>query len=127
MDIFPTVAAAAGGSVPPERTIDGKNILHILKDPAHATSPHDAFYYYARNGTVEAVRSGRGKLHTAKSRGWNQQQGPFPVSLYDLDRDIAEQNNVAELYPAVVDRLQRKIADFDADLSRKARPKGVLD
>jgi len=123
MDLLPTFLALAGGQPPADRTIDGHDISTLLTDPATATSPYDAFYYYSRNGPVEAIREGDWKLHVAKSRGWNAaQQGDFPVSLFNLSDDVGETTNVAADHPEVVERLRRKLEQFDADLTREARP-----
>jgi arylsulfatase A-like enzyme len=126
MDLFPTFAAIAGASLPEERQIDGQNILGLLQRPDSVSSPHDAFYYYARSGSVEAVRSGKWKLHTAKTRGWDKKQGEFPVSLYDLEADIGETNNLADQHPEIVGRLQKTMSDFDAELSQNTRPVGKV-
>ncbi|MHC4828692.1 MAG: hypothetical protein ACYTEY_19255 [Planctomycetota bacterium] len=82
-------------------------------------SPHEAyFFYYHRNG-LEAVRSGRWKLHfphkyrsmegqTPGSGGtpgeydWDRRTG---LELYDLHADVAEARDVAGDHPEVVARL----------------------
>lgn len=43
IDLLPTFAAIAGGTVPDDRTIDGKNIWPILSGDTEAKSPHKAF------------------------------------------------------------------------------------
>ena len=93
---------------------------------AQTESPYEAFYYYARNGKVEAVRYGKWKLHIAKSLGWNKKQGEFPVSLYDLEADVSEKNNVASEYPGVVEQLKKMISDFDTTLDKTARSAGKV-
>ena len=62
MDLLPTIAALTGTEIPDDRTIDGKDIRALLFDEEGATSPHVAFYYY-RDDRLQAVRSGRWKLH----------------------------------------------------------------
>ena len=47
-----------------------------------------------------------------------EKSGPFPVSLYDLENDIGEQNNVAEQYPEIVEKLTALIKEFDAQLAQ---------
>ena len=126
MDLLPTFAAIAGASLPEERQIDGQNIVELLLKPDSTPSPHKAFYYYARNGSLEAVRSGKWKLHTAKTRGWNKEQGEFPVSLYDLEADIGETNNLADQHPEIVEQLQKTMSDFDKELNQNARPVGKV-
>jgi uncharacterized sulfatase len=61
IDIFPTIAHAAGAPVPQDRAIDGRNILPMLS-AANIPSPHDAIY--AMTGQhLHIIRSGRWKLH----------------------------------------------------------------
>jgi len=112
MDFLPTFARLAGGKVPDDRTIDGKDITPLLRDPARATSPHEAFFYH-RGNDLRAVRSGPWKLHT------NGQ-------LYNLDEDIGEGKNVAGQNPEVVKRLEGLLARCQADLGNPAncRPVG---
>jgi arylsulfatase A-like enzyme len=112
MDMLPTFASLVGGSVPADRTIDGKDISQLLRDPAHAKSPHEAFFYHSQNN-LRAVRSGPWKLHA------NGQ-------LYNLEADIGETKNVAAQYPEVVKRLGDLLAECRADLGdpTNCRPVG---
>jgi arylsulfatase A len=127
MDLLPTFVSLAGGHPPGTRKIDGHDISALLFSPRTARTPSDAFYYYGRDGKLEAIREGSYKLHTAKSRGWGKKKGPFPVSLYDLNVDVAEKNNIAEDHPDLVERLREKMRAFDETLSREARPAGRLE
>lgn len=95
MDLFPTLAALCGASLPSDRVIDGRNIEALWF--GDAPSPHEAFFYYWMND-LEAVRSGRWKLHFSK-------QGTEQRELYDLDADIGETTDVIDLHPDVVARL----------------------
>ncbi|MCX8037953.1 MAG: sulfatase [Candidatus Sumerlaeia bacterium] len=116
MDLYPTFARMAGATLPADRTIDGRDIGPLLTpDPATAPpgSPHEAFFYHDGQGVLRAVRSGRWKLHL----------GP-PPALYDLETDRAEKNNTADANGDVVGRLAKLAAEFDAELSRNARPVG---
>jgi len=106
MDLLPTFAKLAGTRAPGDRIIDGRDIWGLMSGRAGAKSPHEAFYYYFRD-QLQAVRSGKWKLHlarTQKPRG-NKPAVKVAGKLYDLKADIAEQNNVAEANPGVVKRL----------------------
>jgi arylsulfatase A-like enzyme len=127
MDLLPTFVTLAGGRIPAGRAIDGFDISALLQKPRTEPSPYDALYYYSRDGTLEAIREGDWKLHTAKSRGWETKQGPFPVSLFNLRDDIGESRNVAGQYPELVARLTEKMARFDGMLTREARPVGRIE
>ena len=105
MDLMPTIAALAGapsGGAPGDRIIDGRDIRPLLFGEAGAKSPHEAFYYY-RDERLQAVRSGRWKLHTYRPE-WND--APHAPLLFDLEADIGETTDVAATNPEVVARLQ---------------------
>lgn len=97
MDLYPTIAAAAGVALPDDRTIDGRDITPLL-DGTDDRSPHEAFFYY-RGDDLEAVRSGRWKLHLAKG-------GRGVDHLYDLEADVAEADDVLSQHPEVAAELR---------------------
>lgn len=114
MDFLPTFAELAGADLP-EKRIDGKNIRKLMSGQSSEKSPHEAIYFY-RVWSLEAVRSGKWKLHLPHSYssvlepGVNGQYGKreqkkIGLALFDLENDIGEQVNVADQYPAVVERL----------------------
>lgn len=59
LDIMPTAVAAAGGTMPTDRQIDGVNLLPYLTGPK-AEVPHEALFW--RMGPQTAVRKGDWKL-----------------------------------------------------------------
>ena len=61
MDLVPTIGKLVGAELS-ELTIDGKDVWPILKGEANASSPHEAFFYYA-GADLHAVRAGDWKLH----------------------------------------------------------------
>ena len=96
MDIFPTAVKLAGGSVPADRRIDGKDIWPLMSGRAGAKSPHRAFFYY-QNETLEAVRSDNWKLHVHKPE-WEADPATRPPGplLYDLNEDVGETRNLKD-------------------------------
>ena len=113
MDFLPTFAAWCGGSVPDDRTIDGRSLVPLLEgsDPA---SPHEAFFYY-QGPNLEAVRVGKWKLHVAKT-SWHEDQDPAMEELYDLETDVGETTDVAATHPDVVAELRVHVERARADL-----------
>jgi arylsulfatase A-like enzyme len=111
MDLLPTFVRLAGGKVPVDRVIDGKDILALLSGTPGAKTPHDRFFYH-QGDTLRAVRSGPWKLFR---RG----------QLFHLLRDIGESTNVAAKHPEVVQRLTGYLDAFDAEIRKGARPVGV--
>ena len=122
IDILPTLAKLAGAKLP-EHTIDGLDIWPLLSGKEGATSPHDKGGYYMYWGReLQAVRSGKWKLHFPHAYrslqgepGKDGLPGPYiqkriGLELFDLDADISESKNVVGQYPEVVERL-KKLAD----------------
>jgi len=101
MDLHPTLANAGGAQLPTDRIIDGKDIGPLMAAQANAQSPHDAFFYYKQN-SIEAVRSGQWKLHLRKGDQELQE-------LYDLNADIGETTNRYEQHPDVIEALMAKV------------------
>ena len=62
MDIMPTFAKLAGGTIPTDRVIDGHDIGDLIHGVKGAVSPTKAFYFYIREN-LRAVRVGKWKLH----------------------------------------------------------------
>ena len=124
IDVLPTLVKLAGGQVPADNAIDGRDIWPLLCGQTKQSS-REAHYYF--NGMMlQAVRSGPWKLAitrqpeglgqpaTGKAKG--AATGPVAPRLYNLDIDIGETTDVAAQNPEVVKRLQDLIAKMDVDL-----------
>ncbi len=128
IDVLPTLVKLASGTVPTDRKIDGKDIWPLLAGQTKE-SPHDALFYFNGN-KLEAVRSGPWKLAIAPQalrQAKNEDKtikhnGP---RLYNLEIEIGEQNDVASQHPDVVAKLQKYVAQMDADLGRHGTGPGV--
>jgi len=127
MDIMPTLAALAGAKVPADRIIDGHDIRFIMQGRPGATTRKEAFYYY-QNTHLQAVRSGKWKLHVARpaqppwAPRWASHISKDDVieiktpMLFDLEKDISETTDVAAANPKVVARLLALVAKGRADI-----------
>ena len=118
MDLLPTLAALAGSAAPTDRIIDGKDIRPLIFAEAGATSKYKAFYYYQMD-QLQAVRSGKWKLHVpmeSKKRNWGKPIGKTPLLLYDLDADIHEDNDVSSKHADVVKRMMALAESAREDL-----------
>jgi arylsulfatase A len=108
MDILPTLAALAGRRPPRDRRIDGQDLTPLLTGKPGAKSKHTALFHFLAND-LKAVRAGAWKLHTSGE-------------LYHLGEDIGESKNVAAQNPAVVQRLQARLAAARVDLGDGEQP-----
>ncbi len=135
MDLLPTFARLAGTTEPQDRIIDGKDIWPLISGRADAKSPHQAFYYYQMD-QLQAVRSGRWKLHLSlkpKKRNWGQPEPEAPLQLFDLKSDIGETRDVSDDHPDVVSRLMALAEEAREDLGdvdrpgRNQRPAALVD
>ena len=113
IDLYPTFAAVAGVEVPDDRTIDGKNLLPMLRSGDGADSPREDFFYY-RDSQLDAVRAGEWKLHVRKGKEDVEE-------LYDLQSDIGESRNLFDQNPQTVASLQEKLAACRNDLGDSAQ------
>ena len=137
MDLLPTLTRLAGGDVPNDRVIDGKDIWPLLVGKPDAKSPHEAIYYLRGRG-VQGIRVGDWKYLVddsskkeapkveveltaeeqklprkerkalIKERGKAAAQKRGPTAaLYNLTNDIGEQNNLLAKHPEIVARLKK--------------------
>ncbi|MBN2426211.1 MAG: sulfatase [Calditrichaceae bacterium] len=136
MDILPTISAITGAALPAVK-IDGKDARSLWGGKPDAKTLYEAVYFYYGN-ELQGIRSGKWKLylpHTYQTpviigkdgeRG-KMEEVKLPLSLYDLEQDISEKNNVAEQYPEIVERLTQMAKAFDTDLKQNLRPVGRVE
>jgi len=97
-----------------------------MTDPK-AKTPYKALFYYFET-QLGAVRAGRWKLIFERQRGRER----IPAALYNLEQDIAEQNDVSAQHPAIVrwlaalaDKIREDIGDSVKGVTGKnVRPHG---
>jgi arylsulfatase A-like enzyme len=106
LDILPTACAVAG--VKTLKNVDGVNLLpHLVGD--NKAAPHEALYW--RFGPQKAIRKGNWSLvdwrdfETKTNSGWQ---------LYDLSKDVGQQNNLAAKYPEMVTEMRQAWERWDA-------------
>jgi len=117
MDLFPSFKQIVQAEIPDNLQFDGTDISNLLTDPENYKLPERPFYYYSRDGTCEAIRLGKWKLHVGKSRGWNSNE-PFTLALYNLENDISERINIADKHPDIIKLLTTMIFEFDTSLNK---------
>jgi arylsulfatase A len=123
IDVLPTIAALTGTPLPTGKAIDGLDVSGLWKGTA-SESPRKEFLYYTSQGALEGLRKDHWKLLVKKPRG-NPRKGQPPrapeIFLFDLSKDVGEQNNLAESHPERVKELQERMEALDAEITKNAR------
>ncbi len=135
IDFLPTFVKLAGGTVPADHKIDGRDISPLLLGQTKE-SPHEARYYYS-GYKLQAVRVGPWKLAFAAQNDGLGLGAAVPGSLdkprlYNLDIDIGERTDVAAEHPDIVERLKPLAVKMAAELGDgkpgpEVRPAGHVD
>ncbi|WP_298331382.1 sulfatase [Haloactinopolyspora sp.] len=126
-DLLPTLAALGGGELPHDRPIDGVDISAVLSG-ASLRQPRTLYFFHW--WTLNAVRSGRWKLHLDRHpRDPNRAHGRELPQLFDLELDPAETYDLKDRHPDVLDQLTARAASFateitDQQLAAEARAAG---
>jgi len=106
LDLHATALAAAGVAVGPEAKLEGVDLLPYFSGTKKA-APHDALYW--RFGAQMAIRQGDWKLVRYDGNADTNTGKAQPVSglkLYNLSKDIHEDNDLTAEQPEKVKQLQ---------------------
>ncbi len=95
-DVLPTAADLAG--VKPPGNIDGVSVVPILRDQMRDLGDRFLYWEYFESGFQQAVRWRNWKAIRLK-RG-------EALVLFDLSKDVSEQNNVASAHPEVIESIE---------------------
>ncbi|QHI68488.1 sulfatase-like hydrolase/transferase [Tichowtungia aerotolerans] len=115
LDILPTSLAAAGRTDLIAAEVDGVNLLPFFKGEAPLAERPMFFRWDGWLG----MRQGRWKLvYPIASR----KTAPPPydsgtLELYDMDADIAEQKNLAQSYPEVLQKMEKQMLEWNQTLT----------
>lgn len=133
IDLLPTLVTLAGGEIPAEPAIDGRDISALLYC-ATKESAREAHYYFS-GYNLQAIRQGPWKLAIA-AQPETMGKGAAPDAagdaprLYNLDREIGEKSNVANGHPEIVGRLRKLAETMAAEIGGKdpsaRRPPGEV-
>ncbi|MCT2584878.1 sulfatase family protein [Actinophytocola gossypii] len=114
-DLLPTLAALAGGTVPPDRPVDGVDISSVLTG---GTAPEPRALYFFHWWTLNAVREGPWKLHLDRHpRDLNRAQGKELPQLFNLELDPGECYDLGHGHPEVVERLTELGRRFETEIA----------
>ncbi len=115
IDLFPTLAAAMRAPLP--RPVDGWDMTDLVT--GRTGVGRDALLYYYRTNELQAIRSGKWKLHlphgyrSLEGRAGGAEGVPTQytygirqeLALYDLDADPAETTDVKAAHPEVLEQM----------------------
>jgi arylsulfatase A-like enzyme len=92
LEVFPTLAKAAGAAAPAGVTLDGFDMLPVLR--GEAKSPRGEMFWQRR--TDKAARVGRYKwVESARGAG-----------LFDLEKDVGEKNDLGRERPELLAQVK---------------------
>ena len=107
LDLMATFADLADAPLAEDRPLDGVNIIPYIQGKKKG-SPHSTLYIRKFDGDLYSVRDGDLKLVTKENNSVKE--------LYNLSEDISEENDIAELYPQELIRLDSLRQKWDAEL-----------
>ena len=134
IDLLPTAVALAGGTLPEQPVIDGRDISPLLFGQSK-DSQRDAHYYF-HGYNLQAVRQGPWKLAIAPqnesmSRPVLPDASTTAPRLYNLDTEIGEKTNVANSHPDIVAKLtalaEKMAAEIGGANPKARRPAGKVE
>jgi arylsulfatase A-like enzyme len=132
IDLLPTCVSVAGGKLPAEPIIDGRDLSPVLFGTSKE-SQREAHYYFS-GYNLQAVRQGPWKLAITpqvdaadKTTAEASKTNP---RLYNLDTEIGEKTNLADKHPEIVEKLKALAAKMNDEIGgqtpKARRPAGVV-
>ena len=119
MDLLPTIASITKSELP-DRKIDGYDISSTFDSD---DTPRDEMIFYSPHGQLQGVRMGDWKyLEIAPRNRRNRPNSKTKKYLFNLAKDIGEQNNLFDSNAEVAAKLNARMAIADKEISENARP-----
>jgi arylsulfatase len=118
LDVFPTLVTLAGGRVPADRSIDGRDIGAYLfsQSPSKSVLPFK-FFFSASDNKPSALRMGAWKLHvrlysqTGNNYGFRASRDS-PL-LFQVEQDLGERFDRAKEQENVVAQMLHQLKAFE--------------
>jgi|GEM_PF-92189 len=116
IDILPTIAGLTKTSLPPKNKIDGLDASALLTD-ADAKTPRRELLLFDGFGKIEGLRQDPWKLIVKKQQ----------TMLFDLSKDVREQNNLAAEQPEKVKAMTARMNELGTELENNSRPAWIKE
>ena len=121
LDILPTLADLAGYPETLPEVLDGGSLEEVIHNDGNGEvqrmRPYFIFHHAVARNPMSAIREGNFKL----VKTWQQDK----LELFDLSKDVSEENNLAEEMPELTKELENKLLTFleevDAETKRVQR------
>lgn len=107
-DLFPTLIEIAGGDAAKFQDLDGVSLMETLKTQAPVERIVPLIGYRAYEDMYASVRDGDWKLIAYRSG---------EVHLYNIAKDVGEQNNVAKENPGIVSGLTQRLIVWESEMN----------
>jgi len=111
VDLFPSLCAIARAPLPGRTAFDGENVSAALLGQKPVVRHAPLFWEYGRNPDSFSYPEGRDRSPNVAVREGNWKlllnADGSGAELYDLTKDVAEQNNLSNKESAVAERLSR--------------------
>lgn len=123
MDIVPTICDAL--EIAPPEVVDGKSLYELLTSKM-PVEHHQTLFWWGNDQA--AVRSGNWKYRWASdaedsAAAWNSQFEGVDLELgeylYDIKKDVGENNNVIEQHPEIAAQLKEQLENWKKEVFKK--------
>ena len=114
LDLFTTIVQAAGGTLPVDRIIDGKDVMPLIDGTSE--THHESLYWEFAGG--RAIQQGKWKYHVDR-RGTER--------LTDLTVDIGETDNVLQDHPEIATHLKTQWNAWYEDVMQSGADRRMPD
>jgi len=114
-DLFPSICAVAGATVPREAKLDGVDISAVWRGNA-APQHGPIFWEYGRNDEFFKFGPDRSPSLAVRRDSWKLLMNPdgSKLALYDLATDPSEKHNLAATKPELARELSKLVLDWRA-------------
>lgn len=111
IDFFPTIAAIAGATVPPnvQAQVEGRSLVPLLENPDSHWQDRFLFAHFGRWPKLADPNEFKYKMASVRNKDWalvSENGGKEPMwQLFNLKTDYSQRNDVLQQHPEIVKQL----------------------